>query len=260
MSAVDPAAMRIARTVGRERMEAGALAVVLTGSHARGDAGAHSDIDIVALYGTMPDDDSSIMMRGGRMVTIARTTPSRVRADFHDPARFTTYVPGWREAVILADADGVAARLQARAHRWTWESVADVADEWVAEGITGWAEEALKLRAALDAGRMVHAATQRSLLAISLAGLMAVRHRILCGTENVLWDTVCERMGEPWSSAQKRALGMRGESVVTSSEAALELYAIAVREAWPLLDRRQRAVVRHACDVAGHSLDDYRAG
>ena len=232
---------------------------MLTGSHARGDANPHSDIDLVALYRTKPNDDGSTLMRGSRMVTIARTTTARVRADFRDPARFTTYIPGWREAVILADADGVAARLQARAHRWAWDVVSETADEWVADGITGWAEEALKLRAALDAGRLLHAATQRSLLAIQLAGIIAVRHRILCGTENVLWNLVCEHIGEPWSSAQKRALVLRGESVRVSSKAALELYAIAAREAWPLLDRRQRAVVGHACAIAGYPLGD-RAG
>lgn len=259
MSTPDPATTRVAPAIARKETARGALAVVLTGSHARGDASEHSDIDIVALYRTPPDDDASIVIRGGRMVTIARTTAAQVRADFRSPARFTTYVPGWREAVILADSDGMAAKLQARAHRWTWDAVTELADEWVADGITGWAEEALKLRSALDAGRMLHAATQRSLLAIQLAGIMAVRHRILCGTENLLWDLVCHRMGEPWSSAQKRALGLRGESAAVSSEAALELYGLAAREASPLLDRQQRAVVGYACDVAGYPVGD-RAG
>lgn len=247
MSAIDPGIMRIGRAVARQQAARGAMAVVLTGSHARSEANALSDIDIVVLVRHKPADDlPSEMMRGGRLMVLTHTTDRAVRAAFRDPSRIGTYVPGWREAIILYDEAGVAARLQTEARRWTWEGVADAVDEYVADEITGWAEEVLKLRAAIDDGRWLHAATQRSLLALQLAGLMALRRRILVGTENVQWDLVAKEMGEPWTSAQSRALSLSGETVTESCAAALGLYAIAAREAWPLLNRRQRAIVEHA--------------
>jgi hypothetical protein len=94
-------------------------------------------------------------------------------------------------------------------------------------------------------------ATQRSLLALQLAGVMAVRRRILFGTENVMWDLVAEALGARWRRAQRAALAMRGESLEVSCRAALRLYALAAEEAWDLLDRRQRQVVDHACAIAG---------
>jgi hypothetical protein len=73
----------------------------------------------------------------------------------------------------------------------------------------------------------------------------------LFGTENVMWDMVAQAIGEPWASAQATALAMRGESLEVSCRAGLRLYALAAEKAWELLDRRQRAVVGHACAIAG---------
>jgi hypothetical protein len=182
---------------------------------------------------------------------VASQAAAGVGAGFRDPRRIATHVPGWRSAVILADPSGVAARLQAEARRWTWDRVVEECDEWVAEEIVGWAEEVHKLVGALEHGTAQNAAAQRSLLALQLAGVMAVRRRILYGTENVMWDMVAEAMGEPWASSQAAALSMRGEPLEASCRAALRLYALAAAAGWPLLDRRQRGVVGQACEIAG---------
>ena len=254
MGSIDSKAMRIARTAAAEAMVAGAVAVVLTGSHARGDAGAHSDIDLVVVLPKAPAKDAGpapYTVRRGYLVATAWTTPAAAAAAFRDPALFPTYVPGWREAVILANPDGVAARIQARARRWDWSDVADVTDAWVAEHITGWAEEVHKLVNALQEESSHMASVQRSLLAVQLAGLVGLRRRILWGTENVMHDLVAERMGEPWASTQRRAFGQGGGPHEASCRAALELFGLAVGECWGVLDRGQRAVVRQACGIAG---------
>jgi hypothetical protein len=254
---IDPNVMRVARAVTREAVRDGALAVVLTGSYARGDASAHSDIDLIAVLRTAPPDRKwprPISLRQGHLVTVSWDTAASTRASFRDPRLFTTFVPGWRAAIILHDARGVALRIQAQAREWTWESVADAADAWVAEEITGYAEEVHKLVAALEQQDYQAAAAQRSLLAIHLATIIAVRHRILFGTENVLWLSVVKAMGTRWRRAQARAFGEDGESLAVSGLAALELYALAAADVLALLNRRQRAVVEHACAIAGHAL------
>lgn len=255
--AVDPKVMREARTVAREAVRDGALAVVLTGSHARGDATAHSDIDLIVVLRTAPPEGTwrhPISVRRGHLVSVSWETAASARAALREPKLFTTFVPGWREAIILNDAAGVAGRIQTRARNWTWESVADVLEAWVAAEIAGYAEEVHKLVGALARRNLRAAAAQRSLLAVHLASIVAVRRRMLFGTDNVLWDRVGEAMGARWRRAQARAFGEGGESLAVSCHAALELYALAAGDTWALLDRRQRAVVGHACTIAGHAV------
>jgi hypothetical protein len=245
--------MRIARGVMRELVGGGAIAVVMTGSHVRGDAHAASDLDMIAIVPKKPSDDDRrgwlrpYRMRGGVLVAVAWETPRGARGTFRDRRLAPTFVPGWREAVILHDTSGVAARLKRAAHRWAWDVIAEACDRWVAQQITGLAEEVHKLAGTLGAGMTHAAAAQRAILAVQLAGTMAERHRILFGTDNVLWDLVAERMGEPWASTQARALSEQGESLEESCRAALELYALAAADARPLLDRHQRAVADAAC-------------
>lgn len=247
--------MRIGRSVARDLAANGARAVAITGSHVRGDAHAYSDIDLIVVVQRRPaaDDDRGWLRRSrivrGHLVTLCVHTPAIARADMRHPQFATTYVPGWREAIILHDPDGIAAKLQREAVAWTWETIAAAADARVAEHITGLAEEVHKLAGLLGTTNAHGAAVQRSVLALQLAGLLALRHRILYSSENDLWNLVAVRMGERWASTQAAALSESGETLDASCRAALRLYALAAAEARPLLDRHQRAVVDAALGV-----------
>jgi hypothetical protein len=251
---LDAKALRVARSVAREHMAGGALAAVLTGSHARGDAHAGSDIDIIVLRRESRTANAELTSRriGGFLVVTAAETPQAVRAAFRTPARLGTHVPGWREAIILADPDGVAGRIQHAANRWSWDAVSTLCDAHVAEEITGYAEEVHKLVGGLGQRHATQAAVQRSVIALRMASIVAIHHRLLWGTENVLWDLAAARMGRKWAHAQAGALGTRRVSHEEGCRAAMSLYAMTAEMVTPLLDRHQRAVVDHArslCDA-----------
>ncbi len=227
---------------------AGAEAAVLVGSHARGDAGPDSDVDVLAVG---PRTFSfRLERRGGLLVSISSRLPEAYRREMADPGSVGTAVPGWREAVVLHDPEGKAGALIEEAKAWTWESLERRCDGWVAEEITSLAEEVHKLAAALRAGHRTTAAVQRSILAVRLAPIMAVHHRILYGSENRLWDLVADAMGEEWRQAQSAAFGLRfglrGEPFEETCRAALRLYSLAADEAHAPLDERQHKVVRRA--------------
>lgn len=241
-------ALSVARKVADELAGDGAEAVVLVGSHARKEAGPDSDVDVLAVG---PREFSFRLERRGGLLVSTSSKPFRShREAFGNPGSVCTTVPGWREAVLLHDPAGIAAALISEARAWTWEPLTERCDEWVAEEITSLAEEIHKLNAALRRQNLSTAAAQRSILAIHLAPILAVHHRILYNSENRLWDLVSDTMGEHWRQTQATALGLHDESFEETCRAALRLYGLAADEVQNLFDERQREVVDHARELA----------
>jgi hypothetical protein len=238
----------LAQRLVPELGERGALAVALTGSLARGDATEASDVDLMAV-----GDGPAYRLEVREGVLVAQSWASELehRERLGRPSQIGAAVPGWREAVILHDPRGIAARLQREALEWTWEPHAEGCDTWVAEELSGLAEEVRKLAAALDRGRTLTAAVQRDLLALRLAPILAVRLRLLYGSENALWERVGELMGADWREAQAAAFSTEGQSFSESCAAAVRLYGLAADRVAPLLDDRQAAVVESALAAAG---------
>lgn len=231
-----------------ELVAAGAEAVVLTGSQARGTATPESDIDLVVI-GDGPAYDLDV--RAGRLVSLSWRAAGRQRQQFRLPQAAGKEVPAWRSAVIVADRTGVAGELQDLARAFAWADIAAPAREWVAAELAGYAEEVHKLVAALRHERPRVAAVQRNLLATHLAPVLAVHFRILSDSENDIWDQVAARAGEPWRSAQDRALAVDGQPLAVSCRAALDLYVAAVAAAGDMFTERQRRVVAEAVSLAG---------
>ena len=184
----------VAREVAEGLAAEGAEAVVLVGSHSRGDAGPESDVDLLAVG---PEEFSfELERRSGSLVSMTSRPYEAYRRGLADPGSVCAAVSGWREAVILQDPEGKAASLIEEAGAWTWERLERRCDEWVGEEICSLAEEVHKLVSALRQGDWQTAAVQRSILAAHLAPILAVHRRILYDSENRLWDLVGDAMGQ----------------------------------------------------------------
>lgn len=242
--------LAVARDLATELAGEGAHAVVLVGSWARGDAHRESDIDLHAL-GVGPA--YQLRRREPFLVSIAWRSPEWHRAALTDPLAAGAAVPGWRGALPLHDPRGVAAGIQREARDWTWERLDPRAIERaVADEIAGFSEEVHKLVIARERGAHATAAVQRAVLALRLARPLALHHRILYDSENVLWDHVADAMGATWQRAQAVALGVTPVAPDIANAAALELFALACAAVWPLFDARERTVVEHALALAGY--------
>ena len=235
--------VRIAERLAPSLADMGARAVALVGSGATGEATVHSDVDL-AVVGDGPR--YRLETHEGVLVSLAWAPAEEQRRRLYDPVYIGTHVKGWREAVVVHDPEGVAAAIKHEALIWKWDNVADRCNEWVAESITGYAEEAQKLAASMQRCSDTAAAVQRSVLALRLAPPLAIHRRILYGSENHVWDLVARELGPEWGDAQAAALGAGGEDLEASCRAALGLFALAVDEVRPILDERQLGVVEHA--------------
>jgi len=233
----------------------GADAVVLAGSHARGDATELSDVDLYVIgdgprYALRVIDDV--------LVSLSWRTEAEEREALRRPALVGGAVPGWRLARVVHDPAGVAAALQAEARAFDWSAIASECDAWVADQVTGYAEEALKLVAARRAGDPELAAVQRSILALRLPIVMAVHHRHLYDSENRLWRMVAEAASERWAAAQTAALRLDHPDAASQADAAaLTLFALAVEAIGHLLTPEQRTVVDVALRPTADRADSY---
>jgi hypothetical protein len=189
------------------------------------------------------------------LVATSWRTPEQVRASFAEPGEVGTVIPGWRAALVLHDPRDVAAELRNEAQAWTWEKVAADCDRHVTEEASGFVEEVQKLIGALEAGRTTTAAVQRAIIALRLPGLLAIHRRLLCGSENRLWDMMTEHEGEPWAGAQAKALGVVECSFEEACVAALEMYLLYVEAVGVLVDDAvQRDVIEGACALARYAI------
>jgi hypothetical protein len=243
--------LQVARSVSERLASEGAEAVVVFGSRVREDAYKESDIDVHAIG---KGSSSRLERFGGFLVSIYWATGRQHYRAFKNPGEVGGIIPAWRNALIIYDPKGIAEELKEKAREWRWASLGNRADHWVAEELTGWAEEVHRLIGNLQLKRRSAASVQRSLLAIYMAKVLSVHRRILYDSENRLWDLVSAKMGKPWASVQSTALGEHGESFEETCDAALQLFSLTAREVKDLLDERQFQVVAYACKVAGHPI------
>jgi predicted nucleotidyltransferase len=243
--------LQVARAVSERLASEGAEAVVVFGSQVREDAYKESDIDVHAIGKGL---SYRLERFRGFLVSISWATVRQHHRAFRNPSEVGGIIPAWRNALIIYDPQKIAGELKGKAQKWQWAPLGSRADRWVAEELAGWAEEVHRLIGNLQLERVSAASVQRSVLAIQMAKVLSVHHRILYDSENRLWDLVSAKMGKSWASVQSAALGEGGESFEDSCDAALKLFSLTAGEVKRLLDERQFQVVAHACKIAGHPL------
>jgi hypothetical protein len=248
-------ARAVARSLVPELRREGARSVLLAGSWARGDARRASDLDLWSIGPPPPREAPEVRWRAGFYVSVLRTTAVEERRRMRTPPYLGATVPAWRGAVALYDPLGTARRLQREAREFDWSQVAASCDRWVARQMAEWGEEAIKLVRALATGNDATAAVQRNLLAERMGFVLAIHRRWFWDSENVFWERIGRAVGGPWARAQRAALGVTRGSLVSSSRAALSLYALTARAVASTLSPEQRTIVSYACRVAGTSIE-----
>jgi len=191
-------------------------AIALFGSHARGDAGPHSDIDLIRFVNSDDADppDSGSHLIDDTLVVVSTYRPSTVAAWFTEPTEAVQAIAALQQAQALWDPHGYFADLQARAHDFVWSAALQrKADQWASEQMVGWIEEVHKGLEGLrrnDAGRLLNAAFG---LSWGLATVVKVQRGVLVNSDNRFLDQVTVAVGREsqWAQLCRRSFGVEEE-------------------------------------------------
>lgn len=188
------------------------VGITISGSHARGEADRYSDVDLSCYVQTLPErkaDHNTLRYWDARLVSIHTTTIEAERAELTDPEHAIWAIPGVRQARILLDKNGAIAALKQFAESLCWADLQPAADEFAAEELMGFAEEAHKILSGL-------AREQESTVLYAVWGLLvgmlralAVQRGLLIRTENKYFDLVQAAAGRDsaWTTAFRLASG-----------------------------------------------------
>ncbi len=237
-----------------EFMDQHTIGILLTGSHARGDATPFSDVDLVRFVPTLPEADEArytLIWRDGRLISLSCATVTAKLAELARPETAIWTVPGLRQARLLLDRDGSLAALLQAAHNFRWEPLQPAADAYASYELMGLAEEAHKVLAGLHAGDPMLALYGASGLVFGLARAIAIQRGTLICTENTFFRQVQAAVGEQsaWTNAFRRAIGLEMAppgvtAALWRAQWSLRLYAETATLLTAILQPQHRPVIQ----------------
>jgi predicted nucleotidyltransferase len=225
----------------RERFDAPDVkSLVLLGSHARGDAGPFSDIDLLRLVpvGDPRAGQHSSYVVDDHLVVISDVDLDRVEQWFTRPELAVAAVAGLRDGVALVDRADTFVSIRGRAEGFVWdERMRQRGDEWVSAELVGWIEEVHKgLNGLLNghAGALLNA---RYGLTWGMVRIVQVHHGLLCRSDNDFLHVVTAQMGEAsqWATMLRRAFGIEPSTLADQVRAGLGLYVLTARHVQPAI-------------------------
>lgn len=217
--------MDILGNITKQLIEEGAEAVLLLGSFSRGEEVPYSDIDLHAVYQTVPTYQQRIFYLEGRLVTVSFYTWDRKELAFTDAQTALWNIEGIRHTRILHDPEGRFAEIQKRAGSFEWNQVREVAISRIGSHLYNTIEECHKIMGALMTRNEEKCMFAMEGIKWSLAEVSAFASGALIVTENRYWSTIHLAESDPqWKENFWTMLGFTGASVLERGEATLKLY------------------------------------
>lgn len=224
------------------------VAIVLGGSHARGDATPFSDVDLIRYVRVLPPEHQRYSLRyvGEKLVSISVNSITAERRKLTRPETAIRAVPGLRQSQILLDKDGIFAALKQSAEKFVWdEEMQRMANDYASETLVGFAEEAHKIMSGLLRRNDASVLYASYGLVLGLIRVMATYRGVYIRTENDYLTAIIEKVGaeSAWSYYLQVASGLEEAPPRMRGIAALGLYMKTVDLLRPILRPEHAGVV-----------------
>ena len=240
-------------------------ALVLMGSYARGTANPYSDIDLTRFtcaHGAHRTRTFQGLI-ADQLVVVNDLGSAAVEDIFTHPEVTSGYLVGLRLARPLQDRNGTFARIQERAHAFTWDATLQAkANAWASEALAGWSEDMRKGIVGLadnDPGRLLNAHFACSW---GLSRIMQVQRGVLLASSNDFYRTVAEAVGRDseWVRLRHITFGIapvdgRPPTLREQVVAGLRLYIATAALLAPMLRPEDQPLIMQTVELIRHSLD-----
>jgi predicted nucleotidyltransferase len=237
------------------------LGIVLGGSHARGDAGPYSDVD-VALFvkDNAQPPPKQFFYRDGYLVSIAAKSIAGIREEMSRPNRAIFVVPGLRGARILLDKDGSVGNLLRDIDAFVWEPLQSAADRYASHTMMALAEQVHKVLSETFRGNELALAYATAKLLTGLTEAVAVQRGVRVKSDNTYYGQVEAVAGPEWAKHHRIVTGVDTEvggatPAKTRALAAVRLYRETVELLRSSMEPAHLTVAERAVQIAEADAD-----
>jgi predicted nucleotidyltransferase len=237
------------------------LGIILGGSHARGDAGPYSDVDVALLVKEdVQPPPKRFFYRDGYLVSIASKSIAGIREEMSRPNRAIFVVPGLRGARVLLDKDGSVGNLLRDIDAFVWELLQSAADRYASYTIMALAEQIHKILAETPRGNELALAYATAKLLSGLTEAVAAQRGVLVKSDNTYYRQVEAVAGPEWAKHHRIVTGVDAEvggstHAKARALAAVRLYRETVELLRPVMERAHLAVAERAVQIAEADVD-----
>lgn len=232
-----------------EMTDTNTIGFILGGSHARGDATAHSDVDVRHYVRESAGTFKRYLMRGDYLFECSTHPLSLPWESIRNPARAIWHVPMLQQVNILLDTDGLIASLKRAAEEFTWEPMQTTADAHASYWLHMMVETIFKVINSYHSPAML----SRNLfwLIEPITELVAVQRGVLIMSSKSYLPQLQEAMGNDsaWTHYHRTAFDPQ-LSIQARTKAGLQLFVETAKLFDPILADEDRQVIHVAASHA----------
>jgi predicted nucleotidyltransferase len=246
--------------VAKLSQDSNVIAVILTGSYARGEANPPlSDIDLVAYVKDLNavQQREDLFYEGEQLIGIDYKSLAERDAEMETVEGALVTVPIWRLCQILHDTDGEMAKRKKAAEAFQWDArMQQLANARFSAGLFHLAEISHNILSGLNRDDWSPLSIVSSEMADQLGNLLLVQRGIFIVSHNHVYHLIQSVVGAEsvWWRFFTVAVGLRlptGWFTLPQIRgmAALRLYRLTVRENKHLIDEKHLAVIETAVRI-----------